>query len=317
MSDTKNSEKIPAEFKKPADFRIAPIRVFGSFEDYLADTEKLYGEAKEEYLASDVRAKDFPETCKSWEKVSRTMIMAAAALFGRNAADLKNKNKALELFQLCREDSGIREKGMMQHYELAKADEGVTPEERGKLRDKVLGSLEFFFRAANTQQRYLDRFVNSPDFISPEFQIEKERGPRVKALRKKIPAGHYFLPARPFPPERVPDWMNDVPSLPEAFQKFKDLPVEDYTYDAEHDEFALPEGYLSADGTIDDRSVVWDWENRTVTCRTVGGEPVTWPFWKPVDLGDTPKRGTWLWDYYRQLYKKVLKQVAPPGYYDS
>ena len=98
-----------------------------------------------------------------------------------------------------------------------------------------------------------------------------------------------------------------MPNLPEPFIKWKDLPPEDFIYDKEHDEFILPKGYLSADGTIDDQSVVFDWEKRTVTCKFVGGEPVTWPFWKAKDVSDAPKKGTWYWDYYRQLYKQVLR----------
>ena len=84
MSESKNSkrEQIPAEFTQPETFRVAPITAYGSFENYLEDTEDFYGACEEAFLASDVKAADFPETCEKWADAARTMIMAAAALSG-------------------------------------------------------------------------------------------------------------------------------------------------------------------------------------------------------------------------------------------
>ena len=308
----KKAKSVPAGMKQPETFRVRPVNVHGSFENYLEDAEKISAECKEEYLASDVRAKDFPAVCDRWAAAIRAEIMAAAALFGRRASDQKGKERALEMFQRCKDDSGIREKGLMQHYELAKKDETVSIEERRKLRGKVLESLVFYFRADGTQQSYLKRYVSDPEYVDPESKILMEQGPIAKKIRDMVPAGHHFLPARPFPPKRVPGWRNEVPYPPAPFIKWKNQPVEAFIYDEEHDEFILPEGYLSEDGTIDDQSVVFDWEKRTVTCKFVGGEPVTWPFWKPRNLSEAPKKGTWFWDYSRQLYRQVINGRKPP-----
>ena len=313
MSGKNNSNSN--ELTQP-EFRVAPITAYGSFDNYLEDTEKFYGECEEAFLASDVRAADFPETCEKWAAAARTMIMAAGALFGRHSATKENKTKALEMFDRCKKDSGLRAKNLKLHHELAKQDGNVGPKELAKKARQFLAGLEFFFRAEGTQQSYLKRYVNSPDFVDPEYQILLEQAPIARKYRKMIPAGHYFMPARPYPPERVPDWMKEVPFVPEPFRKWKDLPPEDFIYDEEHDEFVLPKGYVSADGTIDDQSVVFDWDKRTVTCRFVGGEPVTWPFWKPRDTTEAPKRGTWFWDYQRQVYKQVLRSRYPAGYFD-
>ncbi len=307
MGDRRNdSEKIPAALKKPAAFRVAPITDFGSFENYLEDTESLYTECEEAFAASDVKSGDFPKICEKWAVTARTMIMAASALFGKYPADQKNKTRALELFARCTKDSGIRAKNLKLHYELAKQDEAVTPDALHKKFLQTAEGYNFFYRAENTRISYLRRFVNDPEYVSPEYQIEFQEGPVAKRYRNMVPDGHMFLPARPFPPVRIPDWQKGVPNPPEPFCKWKNLPPEDFVYDPEHDEFILPEGYLSADGTIDDKSVVFNWNDFTVTCKFVGSEPVTWPFWKPKDVSDAPKMGTWMWDYYSVLYQQVI-----------
>ena len=129
---------------------------------------------------------------------------------------------------------------------------------------------------------------------------------------KRIPKGHYFLPARPFPPARIPEG-EPVPYLPAPYAAWKNLPNEDFYYDTEHDEFALPKGYVSKDERIDDESVVWNWQDNTVTMKFRGGEPVTWPFWKAKDTYDVLKKGDWCGEYYIRLYKQILADMDPPG----
>ena len=312
----KTNDTVPAEFKKPDTFRVAPITVYGSFNDYLADTQKIYDENEEEFLGSDVADAGLPEKSDRWAKAARTLIMGACALFGKYPQKAENKTRALDILDRCKKDSGIREKNLMLHYELAKQNDSSKQEDLYKLRGKVLDSLQFFFRAENTQMAYLRRYISSPDYVSPEFRIEKEQGKRVYEKMQMVPKGHIFLPARPFPPERIPEGMR-VPYPPEPFVEFKNLPLKDYIYDSEHDEFILPKGYLSEDGRIDDQSVVWNWEENTVTCKFVGGEPVTWPFWKPKDIYDVLKEGSWCLDYLIRLNEQYLDEQEPAGYCDD
>ena len=84
MSTSNTSTKtVPAEFKKPETFRVAPISEYGCFEDYLADTEKLYEERREAFLAGDVNSDTLPELSDSFADASRLFIMAAAALYNK------------------------------------------------------------------------------------------------------------------------------------------------------------------------------------------------------------------------------------------
>jgi hypothetical protein len=181
-----------------------------------------------------------------------------------------------------------------------------------EMQDAALRSLDFHLRAYNTQTSYLKRYVSDPDYVTPELAMEKKASAEVAKGMKMIPKGHFFLPARPFPPARIPEGER-VPYPPAAFEAWKNLPIEDFYFDTETDEFALPKGYISEDGTIDDESVVWDWENRTVTMKFRGGEPVTWPFWKPRDTFDVLKKGEWCTEYLQRLYRQILEDAEPTG----
>ena len=292
--------------------RIAPITEYGSFDEYLVMTGELYAECEEEFKASDVQSDEFPEICEKWAAAARTLIQAACALFGRTPANQENKKHALAIFECCKADSGARAKSLRLHYLLARQDEKITPKDLKKKFDQWNEGLRFVFRAEATQMSYLKRYLSDPNYVNRETQIEQEQAPLAERYRKRVPAGHMFLPARPYPPVRTPDWQREVPEPPAPFCRWKQLPPEDFIYDEEHDEFILPEGYLSEDGTIDDKSVVFNWEEDTVTCKFVGGEPVTWPMWKPKHAGDHMYEGSWPWDYYRTLYRQTISG-APPG----
>ena len=179
----------------------------------------------------------------------------------------------------------------------------------------VANSVMFLFRAQNTQRKYLQLYVSDPNYMTPELAAEKRAGAKVAKVMKRIPKGHYFLPARPFPPARIPEG-EPVPYLPAPYAAWKNLPNEDFYYDTEHDEFALPKGYVSKDERIDDESVVWNWQDNTVTMKFRGGEAVTWPFWKAKDTYDVLKKGDWCGEYYIRLYKQILADMDPPGLHE-
>ena len=310
--EQKNSNDIPAELKNPEVFSVAPIACYGSSEEYYQMMEKLYIEAKNVFMTTDARDDKILKRAAEWEKVSRGMIMANAELFGRKKGSQENRNKAIEGLEECKKDAGIRVKNLDRHYELAKRDGILDPGELRKLRMNINNSLMFFFRAINTQRKYLQLYVSDPDYMTPELRIEKEKSAIVAKVMKRVPRGHFFLPARPFPPVRIPEG-EPVPYPPAAYAAWKNLPKEDFYYDEEHDEFALPKGYISKDEKIDDESVVWDWKNNTVTMKFRGGEAVTWPFWKPKDTRDVLKKTDWCAEYYIRLDKQIISDLEPPG----
>ena len=310
-----NNNQTPAEFKDPAVFSVAPIACFGSSEEYYTMMEKLYAEVRTVFMTTDARDDQILKRAAEWEKVSRGMIMANAELFGRKKGSLENRDRALKGLEECKKDAGIRAKNLERHLELAKKDESRDVDDLQKLRLNLNACLMFLFRVENTQRKYLQLYVTAPDYVTPEIRIEKEQSAIVAKGMKMIPKGHYFLPARPFPPVRIPEGER-VPYPPEAYAAWKNLPIEDFYFDTETDEFALPKGYVSKDEKIDDESVVWNWTDNTVTMKFRGGEPVTWPFWKPKDTFDVLKKGDWCTEYYQRLYRQILQDADPPGMHD-
>ena len=163
-------------------------------------------------------------------------------------------------------------------------------------------------RALSTQALYTKRFFSPANYVDPVMEAETRASAVAAGIREAVPEGHHYLPARPYPPERIPE-EELVPMTPEPFNRVKDMPVSELVYDEELDEFVVPKGYVSEDEMIDDQSVVWHPENHTVACKFRGEEePVIWPYWKPADLGDVPKRGSWVADYYRRLFGQWLAE---------
>ena len=312
----KNSIREPAEFGKNPAFPAATIREYGAFEEYYAYTEMLYNEVQADFLATDPRDPWILKKEKDCEKAARSMIMMSAALFNRHTGGTENKDIALRMLDQCKKDAGIRAKNVMLHKELAEKENDPDPETLRNLRMAALRSLDFHTRAYNTQTSYLKRYVTDPDYMTPELAVEKRQSAIAAKKMSMVPRGHYFLPARPFPPARIPEG-EPVPFPPAPYDAWKSLPPEDFIYDEEHDEFVLPKGYVSKDGMIDDQSVVWNWKENTVTMKFRGGEAVTWPFWKPKDTYDVLKKDDWCAEYYIRLYRQWLKAIDPPGSHET
>ena len=310
-----NEKKLPAGLPEPEPFGIALMTAPLPFDEIFADIQAMYDEKKRDYLASNLKDPELPEKTEQWEKASRNLTGAAISLFRRSRGSIEKQEKALDVIAECKNGCAIRERNLMRQYQMVKRDEPDNQKRIGRLFDAVIKSQYSYTRYDRTQQSYLKRFIEGPEYMTPELRAEKKASAVVAEMMKKVPRDRIYLPARPFPPVRVPEG-EPVPYPPEAYAMWKSLPVEDMIYDAEHDEFTVPEGYVSRDGTIDDKSVVWDWKNNTVTMKFVGGEAVTWPFWKPKDTFDVLHEGDWCAEYYIRLYQQVLEDLEPPGTHD-
>ena len=297
---------------KPDVFPVALIHCCGSFDDVMGDAQRLYEEQRELFMASNANDDDLPKKAEAWAKASKRLIQTAGADFCRYPANAERQENALRIIELCKNDSFLRERNLMLHYELAK-QAGLDPEALAKKRDAVLESIHFCARAVNTQNSWVKKFLTGETYEPVEIRMYRKAGKKVHDMAKLIPEGHDFYPARVFPPFRVPAGER-VPYSPPAFRAFKNLPAEDFIYDAEHDEFVLPKGSLSPDGRIDDQSVVFNWEDRTVACKFHGEEePIIWPFWKPRDTFDVPEEGSWCEEYMKRVRHQLEEDLKPPG----
>ena len=270
-----------------------------SFEKLLANVMTFYLKARDAYFDTDPNTTALLTAAKKWERASVALISRAEGLFKLSGDNQDLRKQALELITQCTQDASVRELMIAEYTAKAVAEQPECADEMDKLNLHYMFSTD---RAISTQTLYTKRFFNPGIYVDPILEAETRASAAAANIRKHVPEGHYYLPARPYPPERIP-LEELVPMTPEPFNRVKRMPPEELEYDEELDEFVVPKGYVSEDGMIDNQSVVWHPENHTVACKYRGEEePVIWPYWKPEDLSDVPKRGSWMTDYYQRLF---------------
>ena len=291
---------LPARVKDPGAGKPALITEYGSLDDYIAMFKKHYEERRAEFFDSTPEDADLPDKAKRWASISRTCLRLARTLT-RDYFQLEPYYQAaLDLSDRIVKASGLMLRNLDLHYELKKKELPKGDRQLTRLSKDVEDGMNFFSRAVATQillNHRVDRITGGPAGI--EMRAEAEAGERARALEEKVPDGHMFLPARPYPALEIPEGIH-VPEYPEAYKRYKSVDVDDLVYDEEHDEFIIRPGYVSGDGLIDDESVVWNWDEGTVAIKLRGGEPEIWPFWKPKDAADIPKG--WVARYLRRKY---------------
>ena len=304
---TTSIDGIETRMKDPGAGKPALIADYGKLDDYIGMYQKHYDEKRAEFFDSTPEDADLPDKAKRWAAVSKTFMGLARTLMRAYGESDKYHQVSLEISDRITKDSGIRVRNLDLHYELMKK---AHPENKGmldRLSKDVIDGMNFFNRAVATQTvliTWADKASGGP--IGIEMEAEAEAGERARALEERVPRGHMFLPARPFPAVEIPEGYR-VPEYPEPYKRMKEVPVEDLVYDEEHDEFIIRPGYISEDGLIDDESVVWNWEEGTVAIKFRGGEPEIWPFWKPKDAADIPKG--WIARYLRRKYLDWIDDI--------
>ena len=274
-----------------------------SFERLLDNVLGFYIKARDAYFDTDPNTTALLTAAKKWEKASVALISRAEALFKLSGDNQELRKQALELITQCTRDASTREMMIAEYTARAVEEKPECADEMDEINLHFMSSTD---RAINSQTLYTKRFFNPGTYVNPVVEAETRASAAADDIREHVPEGHYYHPARPYPPERIP-WEELVPMTPEPFNRVKRMPPEELEYDEELDEFVVPKGYVSEDGMIDDQSVVWHPENHTVACKFRGEEePVIWPYWKPENLGDVPKRGSWVADYYRRLFAQWL-----------
>ena len=286
--------------KDPGAGKPALVTDYGKLDDYIDMYQKHYEEKRADFFDSTPEDADLPLKAKRWAAISKTFMGLARTLMRAYGEDDKYHEVSVEIADRITKDSGLRLRNLDLHYDLMKKADPNNRTLLDRLSQDVIDGMKFFNRAVATQTVMLthaDRVSGGPAGI--EMREEAKAGERARALEEKVPDGHMFLPARPFPAVEIPEGIH-VPEYPEAYKRYKSVDVDDLVYDEEHDEFIIRPGYISEDGLIDDESVVWNWDEGTVAIKFRGGEPEIWPFWKPKDAADIPKG--WVARYLRRKY---------------
>ena len=293
-------------------FQFPMITCCGSYDDVMADVQALYNERRTAFLTGNCNDEDVPEKAAAWEQVSKRLIQAAGSEMCAYPADAERQEKALHVIDTCKNDGYLREANLLQHYHIAEKA-GLEGKPLAKKFDALMKSVDFCTRARNTQIFWVRKFLRGEAYEDPEMKYAKEHGKDIHDMMLAVPEGHRFYPARIYPPERVPAGQR-VPYPPDAFTLWKKQPAHAFIYDSEHDEYILPKDYVSEDGRITGDSVVFNWDEGTVTMKMEGEEPVTWPFWKAWKSTDLMEPGSWCEEYQLRVYKQMEQDLAPPGF---
>ncbi len=301
-------EKIlcPLQAGKPADGG-TPVSVeFGSLDKFIDMASDRYVADREDYLNTSAADPALLAKTKKWQRSARQLISWAETWFFTHPNNSDEQNFALDLLDRISKESGMRLLNIAAQERIVKKND---PENINRLSDidEAYCSADFFLRSAvTTQQHFIDRYTRGDSFVSFEEQEERKVAPYFEQIVKLLPVDRIYSRGIIFPPARIPAG-EPVPESPEVFNRVKFLPVEDLVYDPVIDELVPRPGYVSEDGKIDDKSVIWHPETMTVEMGYVGEEKVVWSYWKPKDVTDLFEEDSWVAEYLAREYDQWIQ----------
>ena len=281
------------------------VTVYGPHDNYLERTQVIYERAKSEFNSLKMGDPQILELAERWRVVAVQLMRTACGFFGKLNRTDETRARALQIMDMVTKDSASRSSSVSRYYDLL---EGKFPEQKEMLRivEKAdLKHLEVVDRMIRTQISYIEKEDEENGGLTREQRMEREASKDVRKTYDRIPKGHVYRPAYPYPPERIPEDQL-VPGWPGPIQRIENIPVEEKVYDTELDEFVLPKGYISEDGLIDDQSVVYYPEIREVEFGYRGGPRYRWKYWKARNDRDVPIAGEWAVEYYQRFYKQFV-----------
>ena len=295
-----------------ADPYAALVTEVGEDDLFIHHIEEKYDADKADFFASTLDDPDFPDKAERWRASQRTMLRFARTLVRRPDVTEAEAEKAFEWLDRVMQDAVLLEANMKNYYKRMKKDNVKAV---NKAHRAWTDAQDHLFRIdatgeamekdmENNMHHALNGDVYSPGgpYESLPEDITCKSVEMANAKSDAVPAGHSYYPAFPYPPERI-RMEAPVPLLPMPYVDFRLIDPEELAYDLEHDEFYIPEGYVSKDGSLDHNSIKWDWEKEEVTCQYVGGVPVTWKFYKtkkPTDM-----ISGWAHEYYRRYWSQT------------
>lgn len=297
---------------QPEDGRPAHCTGYGSVADNLHDMLDLYEKDKQEFFLTPVTDEKIVDVCRRWNQSMKELVSCAEGFIRLIGVTAEEKNHALEIMDYAAKDSIRRKDTMKKYIEHILGGEKVSEATRLSARQLMLDCIRSVQSALNSQSLYIRYVRDGKTFEEADESREREAAIRWEHWRKFIPKGHHYRPAYIYPKKPVPAGQ-PVPRWPDPYDRVIDEPMERKVYDTELEEFVLPEGYISDDGLIDDKSVIWHPETREVDIGYVGGERTVWNYKKFNDPREVWEPGSWAAEYQIRLYTQVEESRRQDG----
>ena len=288
------------QIPQPEDPEDAVIPDYGNYLYYVKQAEEDFVKKMREFFNHTLKDKTIEKSAREWEKAGAILAGYATTMFNVCKDNDELRKYALDMLDKVTKSAGARVMNLTKRRERVMAENPDDKDEEARLTKVKQDADAGLIRAINTQNRYKDLYEKGESLETSRQQEEAELSAEAEELRKMIPAGHLHIPGRIYPPIPIPAGKR-VPYAPKPYQLYREQPVEAYTFDTELDEFVIKPGYVSADGLIDDQSVIRDRANHRVIMKFRGGEPIIWEEWKATWAGDIPDEDSWMWEYYGRL----------------
>ena len=281
---------------------------YRTYENYLYRVQIIYNRAKDDFFT--LRADDarLLEAAERWRIAAVSLMRWAGSFYKKSDATAETRALALTIMDVVTKDSATRCDNVSQYYDILAEKKPDNTQALLDAEKADLKHLDVLSRMIETQEKYIRKETEDPGHESREIRLQREASVGIRDTYDRIPEGHSYRPAYPYPPERVPE-DELVPDLPDPISRVDDVPLEDKDYDEELDEFVVKKGYLSEDGLIDDKSVVYYPETHEVEFGYVGGIRTRWKYWKAKDDRDVPDPNSWVVEYYQRYYAQFV--LAP------
>ena len=283
---------------------------FGSLIDNLNDMLDIYEQDKREFYSTPVTDDRIVDVCRRWNQSMKELIATAEGFIRLIGVTEEEKETALDMMDYAAKDSIRRKDTMKKYIDHRLGRDDADENTRLGTRQLMLSCVHSVQSALNTQSLYIRYVQEGKHFENPLMKKSIEAARRAEHWRSFIPEGHHYRPAYIYPKTPVPAGQ-PVPGWPDPYNRVIDEPVERKVYDTEFEEFMLPEGYVSDDGLIDDKSVIWHPETGEVDIGYVGGERTVWNFKKFLDPRDVWEPGSWAAEYQIRLYEQEARGLRP------
>ncbi len=313
MTDTDDNTKLNIRGEAAAAFEpdaevLTHVTSADSYAARLRDAEQDYADAREAFFSTDPNTEAIMAAAAEAEMAAKALISRALVIFHMNRASREEKELAMEILRRMSEESNIREQTCSRFYRKTRMEK---PENKGWLRRlfrEKIKRMNFLDRCMRTQSVYTRMLMKGNTLSQREIEIETAASEKAARTRRCLPEGAVFRPPRIFPHDPIP-YDQPVPLAPEVYRRFKAMLPEELDFDAEHQIFVLPKNYRSSDGKMDSESIVWDHEQRKVTMKFAGEDPVTWDFKQYKDPAEVTDPDDWCVQYHRRLFlQEAMKE---------